>query len=256
MPFPKPHGLFALLLLSLCASGYSQEATPTPSATPEPKELPKTSVQIVNATSVPGISLFLDDKPFYPTFPQGLYTADAPTEMLSVTYRALDPASKLEATGKAKYEANTNQSLFITGDFKPSANPDQLPLVKEEPGTGKKASLKPSVQFRILSHVLAEGEEPLRYRFFNAMPAVPMSILTANGEQRIVPGEIFTLVKQARQATYKIKVEQKVYDVFINQEGIHRNCTITFVLKEGKPYFFRAFENTKKSMTEAPKTSQ
>src|SRR5215470_2609287 len=79
------------------------------SAEPPPET---TSVQVLNATSVPAISLKINDNLAYETFPQGKKSADAPVRVLEAVYEAEDKRTGFRAKSKTiTYEPGAFQSL-------------------------------------------------------------------------------------------------------------------------------------------------
>ena len=73
-----------------------------------------TSVQIVNATSVPAIALRINDRIAYDNFPQGLKTADSPASLLKAVYEAEDRQTGSRATS-AKIDLRAGHES-IAGD--------------------------------------------------------------------------------------------------------------------------------------------
>lgn len=244
--------LFSLFLVLTLANSniFAQETSlqpAVPSEAKEEKELPKTSVQIVNATSVPEISLMVDEQMYYPKFPQGLYTGDAPTPKLKPKYTATDLFSKTKVEHQITYESDTQQSLIITGDFQLVAEEEEL----SEDTPDKKSDepeLKPRVHFQVFSHDLENGEQPLRYRFHNGL--VDQRIIINDGEtaQWVEPGKTLNFYGQPMIKTFTATINKEMQTVLIRQEGTPRNCTVIFYEKNGKPTFMRAFENTRKSL--------
>ena len=141
-PGRRSAGLLApvlLMLLGFCAPLRAQEVPPT------------TCVQIINATSVPMVSLRVNGENYYPEFPQGLYTADAPNPILNARYKVTDGTSRLSAEKEVAYEADAHQSVLLIGDFstgQPAAEfpqPDQVPVPGSKP-------FPPNVHFRVYKH--------------------------------------------------------------------------------------------------------
>ena len=85
------------------------------------------SVQIVNATSVPVLSLRINGTLAYDTFPQGKKSGDAPLPLLEAVYEAEDKQSGSKAkSDKITYEPGAYQSLVILGDFSTTSPPTIL----------------------------------------------------------------------------------------------------------------------------------
>lgn len=237
-----------LLLLALTSAACFSQESPSPTPTPPPT----TSVQIINATSVPSISLSVNGRNDYPDFPQGLYTGDAPTEMLSVKYLATDKASNASIESDLiRYEPNKNYSLIIMGDFSTDVPPGQLP----QPGVTYETPEKPyppNVLFRVHSHDLKTSESPVRLTVINAMPRKNLQFgISSTPKKHIAPGSELILSNQPASFEYEAEIDGEKIPVLMNQEGNVRNALIIFYLKEGKPAFSRAFENTTKPVNSA-----
>ena len=200
-----------------------------------------TSVQIVNATSVPAIALRINDRIAYENFPQGLKTADSPASLLKAVYEAEDRQTGSRATSaKITYEPGTNQSLVILGDF----STDTPPGVLRHPGralTGEDKQYPPNVLFQVFSH--AATEAPVRLRIINGMPGKSLTFVAGRREIVVKPGEFAVLAGQPATARYLAKVDGENISLLMRQEGLIRNAMIVFFLKSGRPAFMRAFEN-------------
>ena len=201
-----------------------------------------TSVQIVNATSVPAIALKINDKIAYENFPQGFKSADAPASLLKAVYEAEDRQTASRATSaKITYEPGANQSLVILGDFSTDTPPGAL----RHPGrarTGEDKQYPPNVLFQVFSH--AATEEPVRLRIINGMPGKSLAFAAGRREFVVKPGEFAVLSKQPAIARYMAKVDGENISLLMRQEGLIRNAMIIFFLDSGRPAFMRAFENT------------
>ncbi|MEM1158058.1 MAG: hypothetical protein AAF571_13485 [Verrucomicrobiota bacterium] len=223
-----------------------QETEPEPTETlPEEIVLPQTSVQIVNATSVPEISLMVDQKMYYPKFPQGLYTGDAPTPKLKPLYTVTDLATNTQVDHQISYDSNTHQSLIITGDFQMVPAEESKTDATEE--MSDESSVEPRVNFLLLSHDLSADEQPLRYRFHNGLVDQKIIINDGQNGQWLEPGRILNFYGQPMVKTFTATIGDKTHSVLIRQEGSARNCTVIFYEKAGEPVFMRAFENNKQS---------
>ncbi len=200
-----------------------------------------TSVQIVNATSVPAIALKINDRIAYENFPQGLKTADSPASLLKAVYEAEDRQTGSRATSaKITYEPGTNQSLVILGDF----STDTPPGVLRHPGralTAEDKQYPPNVLFQVFSH--AATEAPVRLRIINGMPGKSLTFVAGRREIVVKPGEFAVLTGQPAIARYLAKVDGENISLLMRQEGLIRNAMIVFFLKSGRPAFMRAFEN-------------
>jgi hypothetical protein len=200
-----------------------------------------TSVQIVNATSVPAIALRINDRIAYENFPQGLKTADSPASLLKAVYEAEDRQTGSRATSaKIAYEPGTNQSLVILGDF----STDTPPGVLRHPGralTAEEKQYPPNVLFQVFSH--AATEAPVRLRIINGIPGKSLTFVAGRREIVVKPGEFAVLAGQPAIARYLAKVDSESISLLMRQEGLIRNAMIVFFLKSGRPAFMRAFEN-------------
>jgi hypothetical protein len=214
--------------------------------------VPKTSVQIVNATSVPRIGLRVNGDEKYPDFPQGLYTADAPIPVLKAKYVATEKSSGRSAERDWSFEPNRNQSLVILGDFSVDQPPDKLPQVQAPPPKPDGTPYPPNVQMRVYSHE-EHPENGIKYRIINGMPRKVMKLsLQGKFLAELQPGDEFSLTQQAPLVDYSVEVDSKVIAVRMRQEGLVRNAMIIFFLQEdGTPAFLRAFENTTQSRLRA-----
>ena len=200
-----------------------------------------TSVQIVNATSVPAIALKINDKIAYENFSQGLKTADSPASLLKAVYEAEDRQTGSRATSaKITYEPGANQSLVILGDFSTDTPPGAL----RHPGralTGEDKQYPPNVLFQVFSH--AATEEPVRLRIINGIPGKNLTFVSGRREIVVKPGEFAVLAGQPATARYLAKVDGEDIPLLMRQDGLIRNAMIIFFLKSGRPAFMRAFEN-------------
>jgi hypothetical protein len=193
------------------------------------------SVQIVNATSVPAISLKINDSLVYGTFPQGKKSADAPVPVLEAVYEAEDKRTGSRARSeKITYEPGAYQSLVILGDFStpapaPSGNP-----------AGENAPVA-NVGFQVFSHEATKP--PVRLRIINGMPSKTLKFAGGAVELVIKAGDHAVLENQPAIAQYAATVDGASIPVLMRQEGLIRNALIVFYVKEGKPVFMRAFEN-------------
>ena len=201
-----------------------------------------TSVQIVNATSVPAIVLKINDKIAYENFSQGLKTADSPASLLKAVYEAEDRQTGSRAkSAKIAYEPGANQSLVILGDFSTDTPPGAL----RHPGralTAEEKQYPPNVLFQVFSH--GATEEPVRLRIINGMPGKSLAFVAGRREIVVEPGEFAVIAGQPATARYLAKVDGENIPLLMRQEGLIRNAMIIFFLKSGRPVFMRAFENT------------
>jgi hypothetical protein len=204
--------------------------------------LPGTSsVQIVNATSVPVIALRINDRLAYESFPQGLKSADSPTSALKATYEAEDKQTgRLARSAEINYKPGTNQSLIILGDF--STDPPAGMIGRPDHAlVGNGEQYPPRVFFQVFSH--AAREAPVRVRIINGMPGKSLRFVAGREEIVVEPGNSAILTGQPAFAHYQAKTEGEEISVVMRQEGLVRNAMIIFFLKDGRPAFMRAFEN-------------
>ena len=208
-------------------------------------KLETTSVQIVNATSVPVISLKVNDTLAYGTFPQGKRSGDAPVSLLEAVYEAEDKRSGSKAKSeKITYEAGAYQSLVILGDF--SMKSSSKILRQPESALRREDRKHPSnVLFQVYPHTASKA--PVRLRIINGVPG--QSLTFGHGENEVVirPGDCAILENQPATFQYTAHVNGESISLLMRQEGLIRNALIVFFLKEGKPTFLRAFENNAES---------
>lgn len=220
--------VFCLGMISLgaLAFAYSQAAPET------------TRVQIVNATSVPAISLKINENLVYPTFAQGMKSADGPVPVLEAVYEAEDKRSGSRAKSeKITYEPGALQSLVIIGDFSLAPVPAGRPAGQNKPA--------PNVRFEVFSH--AAKIPPVRLRVINGMPGKTLKFAGGGSEKIIKTGDHAVLESQPAVAQYSANVDGVSVPVLMRQEGLVRNAMIVFYLKDGQPAFLRAFENNAES---------
>ncbi len=243
---------FALLVLGITTAVPSPVDAQINAGDKASEQKTEMSVQIVNATCVPEIAVWINNQLAYPRFSRGLCTSDAPVPYLKAEYRMRDLKSGREAVRILEFENGNSQTLVLMGDFKvPRRAGDYLEPHVEETGAHEKSEKvkKPlNVAFMVLSHGMKKGERPLRYRIVNGMPEQPLELLLDNSAQRIAvaPGGLYTLEHQPAVATLNVQVEGRPFPVLINQERHFRNCTIVFYKTEQGPAFMRVFESAGK----------
>lgn len=214
----------------------------------EPKQpLPQTRVQIVNATSVPEIALSVNDKENYPHFPQGLHTADGPTNQTEIQYTAKIPGKNLVAkSSKIQFAPNRIQTVVILGDFSTDVPPEHLPLSGPKPPPPKNP-YPPNVFFRVYQHSQGAAPSAPRLRVINGMPGKNLTFGSSGKSQikfTLKPGDEKELGDQPSTAEYFAKIDEKTEEVLIRQEGLIRHAMVVFYLDEGgQPKFKRVFEN-------------
>ena len=204
-----------------------------------------TSVQIVNATSVPVLALKVNDTLTYDTFPQGKRSGDAPVPLLEAVYEAEDKRSGSKAkSDKITYERGTHQSLVILGDFSTSS---PAGILRQPDGALKSEDGKhpPNVLFQVYPHTPSKA--PVRLRIINGVPGKNLTFVSGNHELVIKSGDCGFLENQPATAQYTAHVDGENIPLLMRQEGLIRNAIIVFFLKDGKPSFMRAFENNAES---------
>jgi hypothetical protein len=203
------------------------------------------NVQIVNATSVPVLSLRINQTLAYDTFPQGKRSGDAAVPLLEATYEAEERQSGTKAKSeRITYAPGAYQSLVILGDFSRTSAPGVL-RQPDSVLTGEEAGYPPNVLFQVYPHTLSKA--PVRLRIINGMPGKHLAFVAAKNEVAIKPGECAVLEGQPARAQYTALVDGERIPLLIRQEGLIRNAIIVFFLKDGVPTFMRAFENNAES---------
>ena len=208
-------------------------------------EIPTTSVQIVNATSVPNIALKVNGQSSYPEFAQGLYTADAPVDFLTAVYSSKFQDLEVKSE-EFVFSPRTHQSIVILGDFSTRTPPGALPQ-PAQPLSVPDKSYPPNILFLHFPHELESQEKSLRLTVVNGIPGKVLSFSDGASSREINPGENVKVYGQSPIATYIAKVDELEIPVLMRQEGLLRNALVVFYLKDGKPSFMRAFENSEAS---------
>lgn len=221
-------GLTAIAAVALNFRAHSQSV-------PE-----STSVQIVNATSVPIIALKINDRLAYEAFPQGKRSADAPAPVLEAVYEVEDKRTGSQAKSqRIAYEPGAYQTLVILGDFTTTTPAGIL----RQPGMAvQENQYPPNALFQVYSH--AATKPPVRLRIINGMPGKSLTFAGDSNEIVIKPGDHAVLEGQPPIAQYTARVDGASRPLLMRQEGLIRNALIVFYLKDGNPAFMRAFENS------------
>lgn len=242
--------LLLTTLLLAQALPHHGKAAPTPAPSPEVR------ITIVNATSVPAISLSAasgssaskGSHPTYPFFPQGTWTSDQPLKSTTIDYLARTTNGGLIAEHKLSFPPVSSQILLITGDLSTVGPPESLPAIGLPPSVGAKP-WSPNLQFHV--YPTGTGTNDLcRYRVVNGMPS-KLLILRAPPEGNkpaqqlalLAPGNSALFVKQSPNLHWEAVIEGQVYPLDMEQEAAKKNCLIPFFLKNGQPTFIRVFEN-------------
>jgi hypothetical protein len=199
------------------------------------------NVQIVNATSVPVLSLRVNDTLVYDVFPQGRRSGDAPIPLLEAFYEAEDKQSRSKAkSDKITYEPGASQSLVILGDFSTTSPPGIL-RQPDSALTDTGGKYPPNVLFQVYAHTSTRA--PVRLRVINGMPGKRLAFVSGSEKLVIKPGDCAVLESQPAVAEYTAYIDGETIPLLMRQEGLIRNAMIVFFLKDGKPSFMRAFEN-------------
>lgn len=192
------------------------------------KKSPWTYLRIVNATSVPAISLSVNERMLYPQFRQGEKTSPGTFDYLSGTVEVKNLADGTAASEKFKFEPEAAQSLIILGDFKMPETP--APETSGPKATGKK---RPNVTFLVVSHELAGDEKPYRYRIVNGLIGESLTC-SVRGEEDVIaaPGGTATFAGKGLVCTIQVKTEKDEMPLRIHQEMPYHNVTCVFYRKQ------------------------
>lgn len=221
----------------------AQEPSPTPP--------PSTSIQVVNATSVPSISLEVNGQLIFPDFPQGKGSGNPFVEELNYRYKATNKANGVSVNSQPIIFKNLeNQTLLLIGDFSDEAEEGTLPQPKP-PLTLEGKSTKsnpPSLIFRTYFHQAALEKPPLQIRIINGMPRKILKMQLPNSPNTLdlLPGEEKELVGQPPVHKYFFEVDGKMISVLMNQDSNPVNANIVFYLKDNEPAFKRFAESTRR----------
>ena len=238
--------LTSLLIAQALPHHGKAAATPAPS--------PEVRITIVNAMSVPAITLSTyaggkDSRPMtYPSFPQGTWTSDEPLKSTNIEFVARTTNGTTVADRKLTFPALSSQILLITGDLTTTGPAETLPAIARSPLTGVKP-WPPNLQFHSYSCPSATNDL-CRYRVVNAMPS-KLLILRSPAEGNkpaqqlalLTPGNSALFVKQSPNLHWDVEIDGKGYPLDMEQEEEKKNCLIPFFLRGGQPTFIRVFEN-------------
>ncbi len=237
-----------IVLLLFNISGVCRLPAQAPSPSPTPTPPPSTSVQIVNATSVPSISLEVNGRLDYPNFPQGEFTSDAPTEGLTYKYKATNKSDgTIASPTPITYRNMENQTLLLLGDFSKDAVEGILPQpFAQENSEEKSKKNPPNLILRVYSHQEGKSKPPVRIRIINGMPKKMLSLKlpTLNSKIDLYPGDEKEFVGQPLVELYNFEVEGKIFPVLMRQDANPLNANIVFYLRKEEPAFMRFFEST------------
>ncbi|MDR2462418.1 MAG: hypothetical protein LBD30_01405 [Verrucomicrobiales bacterium] len=187
-------------------------------------------VYLINATSVPAISVTIDGRPFYPFFPQGLYTGGSATDRAAVVYQIKDLRGEKERSLTMNYQPRSRQALVIHGDFTPSADKNS-----------RRHAAFPNVKLFPLDLTPPKDEPRLRYHLVNLIPNQTLRLL-ANPEPIDIPcGQILTLSGQKPLVTLTVQVADRHLPVLIHQRRVLRDCHLIFYETGAGASFIRFF---------------
>lgn len=240
-----------LTLLLAQALTHHGKAVPTPAPSPEVR------ITIVNATSIPAISLTTlanstaskgNHPTTYPYFPQGRWTGDEPLKSTSIDYLARMTNGLIISEKKFTFQPVSSQILLLTGDLSTVGPPEILPQIGTQPFSETKP-WAPNFQFHIYPCSTATNDL-CRYRVVNAMPSKVMTIRTPSEGNKpsqqlaiLAPGNSALFIKQSANLHWEVEIDGKIYPLEMEQEDERKNCLIPFFLQNGVPSFIRVFEN-------------
>lgn len=194
------------------------------------------SLRVVNATSVPAISLSVNDANDYPDFPQGQMTGAFPIEASAVKYAAVNLANGAKAESDTiRYATDSQQTLIIVGDFSTDCPPGELP--SSQPSASPEKPYEPNVLFKVFQHGVAPQGKTIRVQVYNAMPRTALEFSGKTAErQALVPGQVVTLMGQPRPAFYQAVAGGETLNLTLSQTDVE-NQIVVFFLKSGKPAY-------------------
>lgn len=200
---------------------------------------PTTSVRLVNATSVPAITLRVNRDVDYPNLRQGLFTNGEATAMLSQRYRVTNVETGVTVQSpEMEFAPKSRQALVIMGDFSTTSPDGNLPPPDFQPTPGK--TFPPNVIFRVYPFEKAEGDG-LKVRVINGMPGKSLIFRGEKGGE-LQPGEDMVLGSQIPGSLFQAEVDGRKLQVGLtpvpNSSGL-----VVFYLKDGGPAFLRIFDS-------------
>jgi hypothetical protein len=208
---------------------------------------PKTSVQIVNATSVPLISLEVNGRMDYPQFPQGQFSSNAPIDGLTYRYKIVN---KLDGTffypEPITYVSRENQTLLLLGDFSLSDPEGKMPqLVQQTVVEETNQKIPPNLVMRVYSHQKDLEKKPVCIRIINGMPRKMLRFRSpeTNSDVLLNPGDEIQLEGQPLVQTYYFLVDATPIQVPMRQEENPLNANIVFYLENKTPKFMRFYQS-------------
>lgn len=206
-------------------------------------------ITIVNATSIPAISLSTkgaESPPEYPLFPQGAWIEGAPRTERTLRLR-VSPQGAIPFTDRQLSLPAMRQFLVISGDFG-RREPSDMTAPVHPSKEGRNIQSPPDFQCRSYPVELVV-KDPCHYRVVNAMPGKTLLLFAPAREGRprrlvgvLTPGNSLLLKGQPPAVDWLAMVDGKELVLSIGQEGAAGNCLIPFFLRDGKPDFVRVFE--------------
>lgn len=218
----------------------------SPSSSPQPQ----VRVTMVNATSVPTISVGTSGTNLpitYPDFCQGEWTANEALTNPEVHYVVRTTNGSIMGQKTIHYKPVSSQFLLLTGDLTTTGPAEKLSSLGYQQETSG-FQCAPNLQFHLFPYTLVSSN-PCHYRIFNAMPGKMMTLKSVEDKGKstkelalLTPGNSVLLVGQPESVDYDAEIDGQTYRLSIRQEGAEGNCLIPFFLREGKPDFVRVFE--------------
>jgi len=210
-----------LLLLSLAIPTHAQE-----SAGP--------SVQMVNGTCLPELSLQINGVEPYGLLPQGAATGGGHSGIANRKLVATDPATGAKVERSFSFRDGESVVLAIIGDFQ---------LVEPEPESETESGeSEPEVRAEILalSNALDPSEKPHRLRILNG---IPTSTATATVRESDLPALIVEPMQSASLSVapaifeVEIAIENETLLLSFDRSGIPPNLTVILFLRDQKPAY-------------------
>lgn len=245
-----PFLIFTFCSFLLCGKVSAQK--PSVSPTPSPTPPPTTSIQIVNATSVPSISLEVNGRLDYPDFPQGEFTSDAPTQGLNYRYKVSNKSDGvIVAPPPVTFKNSENQTLLLIGDFSKEAEEGKMPQPKRQTVIEQPSKpLPPNLLLRVYSHQDGLKKKSVRIRIINGMPRKVLN-LTSPKKTILYPGDELELEGEPPVQMYFFQVDHgSNIPILMRQDSTPLNANIIFYLKNNEPAFMRFFESTNRPPAE------
>jgi len=193
------------------------------------------TLRIMNAISVPAISLSVNGVDRYRDFAQGRMTGMFPLSGTTVKYTATNLANGAKAESETIQYTPGAQTLVIVGDFSTDCLPGELPSTT--PTAPPEKPYSPNVLFKVFPN----GEPPkgstIRVQVYNAMPRTTLEFSGKSAQrQSIAPGQIAMLIGQPRPAFYQAVANGQTLNLTLMQSDVE-NQIVVFFLRDGKPAY-------------------